>query len=373
MKTIALCASIFLFLASCGNPIPDESDNGGDQFPGYTLEVVDSIGIEIGDSAFVFGAIADVEILPDGNIAVLDGTYCNIRIFSSRGEYIRTISGRGEGPGELLHPFYLFNWGDGTLGVLDPYLGGIERFSITGEWLGQDLAIHGNIHIDPIVMNDSQFVSFKSRFDVSGDAVNATGFVGLFPMSENELYAYWTKTVLWDPGNMANLAMEFFFSNFCTADRNTGRVFICPFAENEYTIHCYNLDGTEAGTITREYTPILKTAEEIQAEKDFISFFLRSSENNNPDFNFNCDPRPYHLAVSGLYIGPEGNLWARRGGMEVPTFDVWNRNLEFAGTVSIPAMQTSGASWKMVFGSDFIVAWDENPNDFQKLYIIEIR
>ncbi len=65
-----------------------------------TLTVVDSIGVELGDSNYVFGAVREVEIGPDGDIYVVDWIECTIYRYSSNGEFIQRIGRRGNGPGE---------------------------------------------------------------------------------------------------------------------------------------------------------------------------------------------------------------------------------------------------------------------------------
>ena len=372
MKIVFKVLALSLPFISCNSATEEESSAISTDSSPQIISIVDSIGIEMGDSAYVFGAIADVEILPDGNIIVLDGTYCNMRIFSPDGQHLSTISGRGGAPGELTHPSSLLNWLDGTVGVVDPNNGGIHRFSLNGEWLGQDLAINHNIHIEPQIVSDSEFVSFKSRFDIDGEAVSITAMVSRFPISDQPLVTYWDKTVLWDPMNMGNLTLELFFSNFFATDPSTERVYVCPFDKDKYIINCFNADGSVYGIITEEYTPIPKTEEEIQKEKEFIAFTLSSGEGANPNLNYECDPWPNHLAVTGLYIGPEDYLWVKRGGTEVPTFDIWNEALEPAGRAIIPGIDGDGSNFKMVFGSDCIVAWDENPEFFQKIYILKI-
>ena len=363
--------ALFSFtLISCGNNTPEATE---DEDTGLIIEVVDSIGIEMGDSLYVFGAITDVEILENGTIMVLDGSYANIRTFSPEGRHLFTVSRRGEGPGELSHPKSLFNWSDGTIGVIDPNSGGVHRFSEDGQWLGLELAVSHNIPADPIVMSDSEFVCHKARFDMDGETVNEIATIGLFPVSLTPRVSYWEKTEPWDPANMGNLTLELFLTNYWTADPVTGRVFVCPFNEDNYSIQCFNGDGSLTGTITMEHTPVPKTEEDIQEEKDYIVFTLGGNSENNHGFNYDCDPWLNHLPVTGLYMGPEGNLWARRGGAEVPTFDIWDENLEHAGTASIPSMEGSGANWRMTFGSDFIITWNENPENFQKLYILKIR
>lgn len=366
---VSICT--LALLAACGNEQPDAAiDVEAQSLPEHTFSLADSIGIELGDSAYVFGSVMDVEILPNGNIIVLDGTCCKIRIYSPEGEHIRSFSGRGSGPGELLNPFNFYNWGNGEVSVIDVYSGGIHRFTTEGEWLGLDLQITNASFINPIVIAEDRFVSFKSRFSQEGDAIYATAFVALFPMSVEPEVTYWEETVPWDPTNLGNLANELLFNNFYTADPVTGRIYVSPFNEDNYSILCFEADGTSAGTITADYTPVPKTPEEIQSEKNFIEFFLRNSESNNPNMNYDCTPWPNHLAVIGLSIGPDGNLWAQRGGMDVPTFDIWDVNLELVGTATIPGIPGGGVNWQFIFGPDHTVAWNENPDSYQKLYIL---
>lgn len=377
LKPLLTVTLVSLMLVACGGSDHEAAveitETPEAQTMNIILEKVDSIGVETGDPQYVFGAITDVEILSDGNIMVLDGSYANIRIFSPEGQHLSTIGSRGEGPGELSHPQSLFNWHDGTVGVIDPNSGGVHRFSREGDWLGLDLAVSHNIPADPIVISDSEFVCFKARFDMEGETVYEVATIGLFPISLDPRISYWEKTLPWEPSNMGNLTLELFLTNYWTADPETGRVFVCPFNEDEYRIQCFNPDGTSIGTISREHVPVAKTAEEIQEEKDFIVFTLGGNSDNNHGFNYDCDPWPNHLPVTGLFIGPGGNLWARRGGTSIPAFDIWDNNLELTGTASIPSISGSGANWRMTFGSDFIVTWNENPEHFQKLYILKIR
>ncbi|MCP4648399.1 MAG: hypothetical protein GY852_11830 [bacterium] len=171
---------------------------------------------------------------------------------------------------------------------------------------------------------------------------------------------------------MGNLTLQLFFNNYYTADPSIGRVYVAPFDEDNYTIYCFSDTGSALGTITAEYTPVPKTPEEIQEEKDFIAFTLSAGEGGNPNFNYDCDPWPNHLPVTGLYVDSESRLWVKRGGTGVPTFDIFNKELELTGTATIPEIEGNGSSYKLVFGPEFIVAWNENPEDYQKIYILEV-
>lgn len=67
---IVLLLSSMFFLISCDNSEAIESTNEN-TLPQYDLVKVDSIGIEIGDSNYVFGTIIDATYLIDGRIALL--------------------------------------------------------------------------------------------------------------------------------------------------------------------------------------------------------------------------------------------------------------------------------------------------------------
>ena len=54
------------------------------------------------DPNFIFGEIGGIQVASDGTIYVLDNRALEVRVFSSEGEYLRTIVRRGEGPGEIL-------------------------------------------------------------------------------------------------------------------------------------------------------------------------------------------------------------------------------------------------------------------------------
>lgn len=370
MKTVFALLCILLFLPGCTRR---QQQHQSTPLLEHTLVFVDSIGVELGDSAFLFGTIADAEFLQDGTIAVLDKTLCTIKLFSPEGEHIRTIGGRGEGPGELLNPFSLYVWLDGTIGVIDPFRGGIHRFSPEGEWLGEDLAESSNSFIDPVVTGDNLFTAFKSRFSQDESAMHITAFIGLFPITAEPSVIYWEKTFQWDPADMGNIVLNLYFNTCFATNPESGKVFVCPFSEDNYRIYSFNPDGTPAGTIEAEYIPVPKTPSEISEEIDFIEYFLRTAEGNKPEFNYICDPWPNHLPVTGLFIGPHGNLWARRGGMNTTTFDIWNDNLERAGVATVPEITGNGSNWKFVFGDELVLAWNENPDSFQKIYLLAIQ
>lgn len=72
----------------------------------YLMEVSDTLPFEAGE----FGSVVDADVLPNGNLAVLDEFAAEVRVFSRDGNLVVRIGRKGEGPGELSG-----NW---TLGIL---------------------------------------------------------------------------------------------------------------------------------------------------------------------------------------------------------------------------------------------------------------
>lgn len=92
------------------------SEEGDDA---WTLEPVVHIGPVDGDEATSFGRIVSLTMDEEENVYVLDGQAAEIRVFDRNGEYVRTIGGRGEGPGELSTPHALALDEEGGLWVAD--------------------------------------------------------------------------------------------------------------------------------------------------------------------------------------------------------------------------------------------------------------
>lgn len=72
--------------------------------PAQTLRLVRIIGWANSGANYVFASIGDVAALPDGGVAVLEGRSAQLRIFNEQGQYVRTMGGRGDGPGSLVAP-----------------------------------------------------------------------------------------------------------------------------------------------------------------------------------------------------------------------------------------------------------------------------
>lgn len=77
-----------------------------------------SIGTDIGDDPYMFGAVASV-YATDEEIYVADRQVPAVRVFDFLGRHVRDIGRQGQGPGEFLAPVFVAGTPDGRIVVQD--------------------------------------------------------------------------------------------------------------------------------------------------------------------------------------------------------------------------------------------------------------
>ncbi|MCY3601399.1 MAG: hypothetical protein OXN85_15635 [Gemmatimonadetes bacterium] len=99
-----------------------------------SVEEVYAVGVMDGAAWEMFGSVVGVAFDEDGSLFILDNDAGHIVVVGPGGEFERTISNKGEGPGELNQPLGLAVLGDGRIAVND--IGrGIKVFNRDGESL----------------------------------------------------------------------------------------------------------------------------------------------------------------------------------------------------------------------------------------------
>ena len=123
-------------------------------------ETVGRIGDLDGGEETTFALLWDAAVTDAGEVLILDRIQTNVRVFSVTGDYLYTLGGQGEGPGELRVPEALVLEPGGDLLVADQaqlihrFVRRGDRFEyhdrsrFEGEprdacWVGDDLIVHG--------------------------------------------------------------------------------------------------------------------------------------------------------------------------------------------------------------------------------------
>ena len=100
------------------------------------VEEVYSVGVLDGAMWEMFGSVRAVAFDGDGTLLILDNDAGHVVVIDPAGEFVRTISNKGEGPGELNQPIGMAVFADRRIGVHD-LMRGIQLFSREGEFLDE--------------------------------------------------------------------------------------------------------------------------------------------------------------------------------------------------------------------------------------------
>lgn len=92
-----------------------------------------SIGVVEGDVNEMFGDVRGIEADREGNVYVLDHQASEIRAFDAGGRYLRTLTRRGQGPGELMAANGMILTDRGSLWVQDHGQWHMIEVSLEGE------------------------------------------------------------------------------------------------------------------------------------------------------------------------------------------------------------------------------------------------
>ncbi len=367
MKTLSILSVFVLMACGCGGGSADIPSSGVD-----TLAVFDSVGVEFGDSLYTFGAIMGLEFLPDGGFAVLDRAMGNIRVFSPSGEFLRSISSPGSGPGEVIQAYGMLVFPCGDFGIMDPNQGGLMRFSPSGDYLGLEFEIHRNIPLGMVMVGDSAYAGSRTSILQDGGSSSLETFIGHFPMSWEPDYKYLSSTAPLDMERISGFLMETMLQCPWTVDPSNGTVYAAPYHSGEFRIEVLHLyDSLPPGEITMDLPVVEKTEAEIREEREYYAALFTVMESGEPSYNVYCDPFPFRHPVRAMDVDEKGFLWVLRGDTDDVRFLVFSVDGELSADYLLQGISAQEQLAFRVQGSRMLL-YSENPVDYQKIWMVDL-
>jgi hypothetical protein len=220
-----------------------------------------------GDSdEYLFGVLSQITSDDQGNVYLLDSQLNVVMVFSSMGEYLRSIGREGEGPGEFRRPADLFLTADGNIAVMQRMPGKIVVLTPDGEPVGElpmpnsedggmQMFSGGRRAGDHVVINSNRFARRDDGFEVSSSliAVDAGG---------NKTAEYLSRSEKNDFANMTFDERTGIGALVWNAGSD-GRVFTSDVFE-KYEFKVWNPDGTLDRIVEREYQPRERSEQEME-------------------------------------------------------------------------------------------------------------
>lgn len=336
-----------------------------------SLTVYDSIGVDLGDSNYVFGAISEAKIGPEGNIYVLDRLKCTIFKYSPEGEFIQRIGREGNAPGELLQSYFFTVMDDCSITLHDG-MNGWTRFDSTGEYINSSFMLH----------------PFPMKF-MALDSINILGIVNELGREENALLT--TKHICqWNATSPDSIIREYISLNYSieigenyqlnTRDlveidyfpilftAGDGFVCIAPKPRTESELYIFHEGSSLIDTLVLPYPEVARTEEELTTRKQYVEelYYATTNQRHSVDWEpFSNKPMLLSLGVDRL-----NRIWVQRGFDIEPTFDLYNSSGEHLATAVLSGRDDT-THWKFNISRYGILAIPEDPEIFYSVYLLQ--
>lgn len=323
-----------------------------------SAEPVLSLGVQEGGGPQQFAKIGGVTRLSNGDVVVLETQSEELRFFDSRGSAVRTVGGGGDGPGELRWAQTLRRLPGDTLAVWDLGRQALNLFSSKGKFIRRssmqarvkfpDAGWSQSIPATLPILPDGSVLDALGAGRATDADPNSTGLhrsvvrlarvpraldhldtLGLYRGQE----AWLVRMGKLIYGGAADPLMP---KPFVAVGASPPRLYV---ANNpEYSIEGWNPNGHLDLIIRRRGARRAPTDEERTTALDItLHGYSGARRARATDVIGRIDSVP---AVMGLAVGPNDELWVKRGPVlprEGPaSFDVFDGSGAFEGSVHVP-------------------------------------
>jgi hypothetical protein len=273
----------------------------------------------------IFGVLSGVTVDDDGNVYLLDSQLNVIHVYSSSGEFMRTIGREGEGPGEFRKPRGIFVTGEGRIAVVQRMPGKIILLTPEGDAAGnhpipeQDGTM---IFSGGARAGDRMVLATEStgRSDAGSVKVDH-GLIGIDAQG-NQNASYWKGTE----------SLNFQKPVFDEKQMNPA-----PSWATGPAVQVFNGDGTPDRVIERDFELRKRSDTEKEWRSPTIAIVTSSGEIKNQVIKSETD-----RTIQGIYPQPNGDLWvlSSRGAFdvaddEIGTFDVFDKEGRFCRQITL--------------------------------------
>lgn len=318
--------------------------------PTWIIEPELTIGSLEGTGPSTFGEVKGVAPLENGRIAVLESQAQEIRIFAPDGRHLRTLGGRGGGPGELQRANGILAGPDGLLRVNDPQNARLSlfhpdsgfvasgRLEVTAwgfRW-GAVIDSANRVHELTLAAIGDEYWRLIKVYDARGRWTDTVRLRPMDPMADDPpgVYRYErgaTTVPFWpraaralDPGG------HFWFKGANA---------------NDYRIARTTFEGDTLLLFESARRPLPVSA----AERDSAIAVLREVAGRELDWSQIPAEKPI---VQALHLDDRGRVWVRVAAADaLVTFDVFKSDGRYEGT-AIADLRIP--SWEPVIRGDVV-------------------
>jgi hypothetical protein len=289
----------------------------------------------------IFGMIGQVLADERGNVYLLDRQLSEVLVYSPTGEYLRTLSREGEGPGETRRPRDMVMLPEGDIGIVQMMPGKIVAVSRDGTPAGE-IGSPGDGAGGGFAVFFNAW-SRGGRLYVCGERMNprppgvmeVTRFLARIGEDGTEQHRYFERRTERDMARFVwDESEDYFVQHGGLALGRNGRLYAAP-VRDRYEIHVYAPGGELERVIERQYTPRRRSAADQERVSDSMRMIINGRE--IPKKTADTDP-----CVDQLWVDADEQLWVLNGHgtREQPagvfqTYDVFDASGRFTRQVAL--------------------------------------
>jgi len=344
--------------------------DGGNSFSVTTdsLFPVDTIGVMMGDSNYVFGTIADFEPVQGGGVAILDSYTGKVSVFSSDGTFMRSFGRKGSAPGEFQYPVKVTFFRSGLYAVQELTMGYVSVFDIDGNFItrwqmGNELCI---LPLDVMAFDDSSFVSYNFSMQFADNHCDVCYSLWRYHAITGEVLSrYFTWT------GEANPSTDFCPAYLTAAADGKGKLYVSRIDSDSWMIEIYGESSVAIDTLMqfpeRTRVPIASDSSSVYGIPVVSYMYSNGEVSTQAKTNL---PGEYPL-ISDLEIGAEGSIWARRGVSSTNIWDVVSSSGEVLGVKHVLPLDSVQDIHLQTFDSS-VYAFNHLSEDFPMIVKLDI-
>lgn len=381
-KPLLAVAPLVLLAASCGDASQDGAPgtrgtlDGPDVMLNAVTDEVFTVGSVAGDDWDTFGNVRSVAFDNGGNLHIFDSQSEHILVVGPDGSLVRTVGGRGEGPGEFGNVSSAIVARDGSYTVLSSSR--VDLLAPDGNFV-RSVTLEQGLILASVALPDGRLVASQfvriADFMASGEFPDPEGRpIHVIPLDGSEPTVHYTA---WDlpedpaaedagddsePGTIRLSAGRAFEPGLHFDMLTDGRLALADSIG--YRVKLIGLDGGVAGVIERPIAPLAVSETIMEAERERYREETRQLESvRNRTFQIEregaealvfADEVP---VIGDLKVDWEDRIWVTRSGPDGdddgPT-DIVTPDARYIGTLAADGLRTPDA-----FGPDGLVAYIE--------------
>ncbi len=373
ITVFAVLVSIVTVISGCGTDA--ESETPADVTDSAIVDtliiaITDTIGVDMGDSCYVFGMLMEVAHGAGGDIIALDMNKSCLSVYSLEGEFIGSIGSPGPGPGEFLIPVDFAVMAGGGIAVSDAVARNISFFDAEGTFQG---ILDGFFPTPPMSIEgcpDGGFIGQSMSMVMTGETMDASLRLCKYTDSTEADVTYFSEPMEMDfsGGGQASLQRG---PEFDFAVGPEGSVFVAELSDTLFSVSGFSPDGEQFLTLReeRERTPL--TQEEIDAGSLSLSIMIINGEASAGTDRVE-NTYPWRNVIASIGVDSEKRIWVEMACTDTPVFRVYDYSgdLLFVAVTDVEFTAVTRPAFRIDSGG--ILAWDRDPMDYPKIYNFQL-